>query len=149
MALAGWSGWDAEKLRPWQRRILPDGWFLAVHRESDQIVATAMALMDVGEFGKTGGELGWVAADPAHRGQGLGRAVVAAATTRMIAAGYRHVHLYTEPWRLAALKTYLRLGYVPLLKKSDAQTRWRGICDQLDWPFEPTVWQAWEEPAAT
>jgi hypothetical protein len=28
MELAGWPGWDVDKLRPWQERILPQGWFL-------------------------------------------------------------------------------------------------------------------------
>lgn len=44
MELAGWPGWDAEKLRPWRERILPRGWFVVVHDASGEIVATAMAL---------------------------------------------------------------------------------------------------------
>lgn len=44
MALAGWPGWDDKKLEPWLSNVLPEGWFMAIHEESDQIVATAMAL---------------------------------------------------------------------------------------------------------
>lgn len=29
--------------------------------------------------------------------------------------GYHYIHLYTEDWRFAALKTYLKLGYIPYL----------------------------------
>ena len=44
MELAGWPGWDDEVLWPWLSKILPEGWFMAIHEESSQIVATAMAL---------------------------------------------------------------------------------------------------------
>ena len=115
MALAGWPGWDDDKLRPWLARIPPGGWFMAVHDQSGDMVATAMALHDHSDLHPFGGELGWVAGDPAHAGKGLGMAVCAAVTGRLIAAGYRDIHLYTEHWRLAAIKTYLKLGYIPLL----------------------------------
>jgi mycothiol synthase len=140
MALAGWPGWDAETLQPWLERMLPEGWFLAIHQGSNQIVATAMALRDCSEFGDPGGELGWVASDPVHRGQGLGLLVSAAVTRRLLAERYQSVHLYTEPWRLAALKTYLKLGYVPLLATLEAPEPWPAICAQLQWPFTPQVW---------
>ncbi len=141
MELAGWPGWNAEKLRPWRERILPRGWFMVVHRASGQIVATAMALRDCREFGCQGGELGWVACVPEHRGKGLGMAVSAAATARLIEEGYRHIHLYTEDWRFAALKTYLKLGYVPLLYAPEMLERWQVACARLHWPFTPQLWQ--------
>jgi mycothiol synthase len=142
MALAGWPDWDDARLRPWAARLLPDGWFMAVHRASDTIVATAMALRDCGEFGVEGGELGWVAANPVQLGKRLGTSVSAAVTTRLLAARYRHIHLYTEVWRLAAVKTYLKLGYVPLLYAPEMPERWRTICDQVAWPFTPEAWKA-------
>ncbi len=137
MEQAGWPGWNADKLRPWQMRILPAGWFMAVHAESGSIVATAMALRDQGEFHSPGGELGWLAGDPAHAGKHLGLAVSAAVTVRFLDEGYRHIHLYTEDWRLAALKTYLELGYLPLLYLPEMRQRWQTICTQLQWPFTP------------
>jgi mycothiol synthase len=145
MALAGWPGWDMEKLKPWLYRILPEGWFMAVHTASDQIVATVMATHDPTWLHPFCAELGWVAADPAHTGKGLGTAVVAAATACMIAAGYTHVHLYTEPYRLAALKIYLKLGYVPYLSAPGEVELWHEICEQLAWPFTPDEWAHAEE----
>ena len=142
MALAGWPGWDAETLHPWRERLLPAGWFMAVHDGSREIVATAMALRDCSEFGRQGGEVGWVACAPDHRGQGLGTVVSAAATARCLAEGYGDVHLYTEDRRLAALKIYLRLGYQPLLYAPDMADRWRAICAQLGWPFTPKKWRS-------
>lgn len=140
MALAGWPGWDDAKLSPWFPRMLTAGWFMLLHEQSRQIVATAMALSDMQEFGETGGELGWVASDLTHAGQGLGRAVSAAATARMIQAGYRHIHLYTEDFRLAAIKTYLKLGYQPYLDLPEMTARWQAVCAQLAWPFTPQRW---------
>jgi len=140
MELAGWPGWNDEKLQPWLPRILPGGWFMAVHKESGEIVATAMSLHS--EVYPSGGELGWLAGDPAHAGKGLGMVVSAAVTARFIAAGYRNIHLYTEDYRLPALKTYLELGYIPFLYTPEMPERWRAICAQLQWPFTPEVWRS-------
>jgi len=142
MELAGWPGWSTEKLQPWRERILPQGWFMGIHDKSSEIVATGMAFRDRSEFGRQGGEIGWIATDPAHWGKGLGLAVSAAATTRLIEEGYHDIHLYTEDWRLAALKTYLKLGYIPFLHMPEMLERWRTICAQLQWPFTPEKWKS-------
>ncbi len=142
MELAGWPGWNDEKLKPWMARIPPGSWFMAVHDESSEIVATAMGLHDHSEQHPFGGELGWVAGDPAHAGKDLGMAVCAAVTARLIGTGYSDIHLYTEHWRLAALKTYLNLGYVPFLYTLEMPERWREICAQVQWPFTPEGWRS-------
>jgi len=142
MELAGWPEWNDEKLRPWLLRILPEGWFMAIHEESSEIVATAMALHDHTWLFPFCGEVGWLAGNPAHAGKGLGMAVSAAVTARFIEAGYRNIHLHTEHWRLAALKIYLKLGYIPFLYTSEMPERWRAICAQLQWPFTPEVWMS-------
>ncbi len=142
MAIAGWKGWNDDKLRPWLPRILPDGWIMVIEETSGKIVATAMALRDESEFGSAGGELGWLASDLAHANKGLGMTVSAAVTARLIQEGCRHIHLYTEHWRLAALKTYLKLGYVPYLYMPEMLERWRAICEQLQWEFTPEVWKS-------
>jgi mycothiol synthase len=145
MELAGWPGWNDGRLQPWISRVLPEGWLLAVHEESNEIVASAMALHSHSELHPFGGELGWLAGDPAHAGRGLGLAVSAAVTARFIEAGYRNIHLYTEDWRLPALKTYLKLGYVPFLFSPEMPERWQAICVQLQWPFTPETWKSSRE----
>lgn len=144
MALAGWPGWDDAKLKPYLARTLPDAWFLAVHEESDLIVASAMGIHDHSEQHPFGGELGWVAGDPAHAGKGLGAAVCGAVTARLLSIGYRDIHLYTDDWRLPALKTYLKLGYEPLLCGPDMAARWLLICARLGWPYTPEAWPTWQ-----
>jgi GNAT superfamily N-acetyltransferase len=82
-----------------------------------------------------GGELGWVAGDPDHRGKGLGGCVCAAATRRLLEAGYSDIFLRTDDFRLAAIKTYLTLGYVPLLFAPDMAARWKEVFRQLGMTF--------------
>jgi mycothiol synthase len=140
MALAGWPGWNDGRLQHWIGRILPYGWFMVIHKATDQIVATAMAVHSHEDNHPFGGELGWVASDPVHKGRGLGKVVCAAVTTRFIHAGYRHIHLYSEDFRLPALKTYLTLGYVPFIYTREMDRRWEMICNQLYWPYTPDEW---------
>jgi len=140
MELAGWPGWDAEQLRPWQEAGFEDCWFFAVETVSGKIVASAMGVHDPTDPNPEGSELGWVAGDPDHAGRGLGRAVCAAVTRRLIELGRRDIYLNTDDWRLPALKTYFKLGYVPLLFLPEMAERWQVICGQLDWPFTPEKW---------
>lgn len=138
MELAGWPGWDEEVLQPWLPRILPKGWFMAIHEENDEIIASAMALHS--DVYPSGGELGWLTGDPAHAGKGLGLAVSTAVIARFIEEGSRNIHLYTEDYRLAALKIYLKLGFAPFLYAPGMLERWRAIYHQLGWPFTPETW---------
>jgi len=140
MTLAGFTGWDLERLSPTLATILPDGWFLIVDQATQEIVATAMATHHPSEFHPFGGELGWVAAHPAHAGKGLGWSVCAAVTARFLRGGYKNIYLRTDDWRLPALKTYLNLGYQPFLFAPDMVERWEAICTQLRWPFTPDLW---------
>ena len=138
MELAGWPAWNEDVLQPWLPRILPRGWFMAIHEDSSEIVASAMALHS--DVYPSGGELGWLAGDPAHAGKGLGLAVSAAVVGRFIEEGFHVIHLYTENYRLAALKVYLVLGFVPFLYTPEMLELWRVICHQLGWPFAPETW---------
>lgn len=142
MDRAGFEDWNDEILRPWLAKILPAGWFFVEHQLSDQIVATAMTTHNPSTLHPFGGELSWVAADPAHRGNGLGTAVCSAVVARFLAAGYRNIYLKTDDWRLPALKIYLTLGFLPLLYTPEMEQRWQIVCQQLDWPFTPAAWPA-------
>jgi len=135
MAKAGFDEWDHTRVSRTLRRILPGGFFVIVHRKSGTPVATAMALHGPSELHPYGGELAWVAGDPGHRGKGLGMAVCAAVTARLVGAGYRRIYLMTDDWRLPAIKTYLKLGYEPLLYRGDMADRWRKVLQQLNWPL--------------
>ena len=140
MVKAGFADWTTEKLPPWLKRVLPDGFFVIEHVPTGALAATAMASHNPSDLHPCGGELGWVAGDPAHKGSGLGLAVCAAATARFLGAGYRRIYLQTDDWRLAAIKVYLKMGFVPLLHAPDMAGRWRALCEKLGWDFTPEKW---------
>ena len=140
MARAGFEGWNEEKLQPYLAKILPAGWFMAVHCSSRELVATAMATHNPAAWHPFGGELGWVAGAPSHAGHGLGKLVCAAVTVRFLRAGYRNIYLRTDDHRLPAIKVYLALGYLPFLCATDMRRRWTEVFQRLDWPCRPDAW---------
>jgi len=142
MALSGWLGWDDKKLEPWLKRIPPRSWFMLVYQPEQKIVATAMGLHDHTHWHPFGSELGWVASDPDYRGIGLGAICCSAVVRRLLAAGYTNIHLYTEDFRLAALKTYLLLGFTPRTETPAALERWRIVCAAVGSPFTPDLWHS-------
>jgi len=135
MRSAGFADWTEAALDGALERCLPSGLFLIVQSADGPPVATAMALHNPCEHHPSGGELGWVAADPEHRGKGLGYCVCAAATARFLDAGYGDLYLRTDDFRLPAIKTYLNLGWVPFLFAPNMQDRWRTVCRQLGLDF--------------
>jgi mycothiol synthase len=134
-ALLGTAGMDRCRLDYWEQHLLPGGFFVIEHTPSKALVATCMASHHPAPRHPRAGNLGWLAADPAHAGHGLGRAAAAAVTARLIAGGYRRIYLETHDFRLAAIRIYLAMGWVPLLYQDDMQPRWRAVHQQLGLPF--------------
>jgi mycothiol synthase len=66
--------------------------------------------------------------------------VVALAVARLIEAGYSHIFVGVQGWRLPAVKCYLRLGFVPLLHADGLLPRWRRICSQIGWTVREAEW---------
>lgn len=131
---AGFTDWSHDTLRAVRRTLLPGGLFVVRHGPSGAVVATANANHPPMPRYPEAGELGWVAADPAHAGRGLGRAVCAAALARFHAAGFRHIYLCTDDHRLPAIHVYLDLGFEPDLYREDMAERWANVRRQLARP---------------
>jgi mycothiol synthase len=125
--------WDIARAEPYfaaeSRMPLEGAFFITV---GDTPVATAqLHLKPEGPYAPTP-ELGWVAVDPAHRGQALG-AVACLAVMRYAAShGYGEIFLLTDDWRLPAIRTYLKLGFEPWLADVSHPDRWRRIFEELD-----------------
>jgi GNAT superfamily N-acetyltransferase len=133
MDRAGFGGWTHERVAGMLRRVLPDGFLLLVHRPTGRLAATAMAVHGPTERHPYGGELSWVAGDPDHKGRGLGMVICAAVTERLRRAGYRNIYLLTDDWRHPAIKTYLKLGFRPLLFDAGMKERWDRVYEALGW----------------
>ncbi len=72
-----------------------------------------------------------VAVDPAHRGKGLGRALVVAVLRRFRELGYRAATLQTDDFRLSAIGLYLDLGFRPAMTDESHPARWEAVLAQL------------------
>ena len=80
------------------------------------------------------GYLHYVAVLPEARGQHLGYWVSLAALHQMRREGNASALLETQDHRLPAIKTYLRLGFVPdLTSHPSYPARWENILAQLRW----------------
>jgi mycothiol synthase len=126
-----------------QDRIVPGGAFVIAQADGGRPVATASASHNpraTRHYFPFGGEVGYVTVDPAHRGNGLGKAVVTLAVGRLIEAGYRHIFVGVQGWRLAAVKCYFGVGFVPLLHGGELLPRWQRICKRIGWPDRDAEW---------
>lgn len=89
-------------------------------------VATASAMLSpTGPEGS--GTLFWVAAEGAHGGRRLGYAVSLAVLHEFVQYGCHDADLLTDDDRIPAIKTYLKLGFVPVYRDDTHPARWAEI----------------------
>jgi mycothiol synthase len=137
--------WGEAQLRLWLERYrslaLQDGILVATDGETGAPAATAGSIAhDRDGLFPGGGQLAWVATVPAHRGRGLATWLSALATARLCRDGFTNIFLCTGDDLTAAIRVYLRLGYLPCLYASDQPKRWARICAAIGHPFEPVRW---------
>lgn len=78
-----------------------------------------------------------VASDPNARGRGIGHAMLAKTLSMIEERGMKRIDLRTDDWRLAAVKTYLDAGFLPVLlcdPESDHAARWDKVRADLSYP---------------
>lgn len=140
LVAAGFAEWNLETFAQWLDRTLPDGLWLVEHVATRQVVCCTWAVHAPKPLYPFGGELGWVGCRPEHTGHGLARVTCAAVVRRFRQAGYRCLYLQTDDHRLPAIKTYLKLGWIPNLVEADMPGRWQAICEKLGWPCTLEAW---------
>ena len=139
-ALLGAAGMPPCPLDYWEAHLLPNGFFVVEHEATHSLAAACFASHHPAPRHPRGGNLGWLVAHPQHAGRSLGRTVSAAVTARLIDAGYRAIYLETHDFRVAAIRIYLSMGWVPLLYLPEMAERWLAVCEQLQWPYTPGAW---------
>jgi mycothiol synthase len=144
-ALLAWEGWamSDRQGQEYRDRLVPNGLFVIFHTGSNVLVASAGAVHNPNPgryYFPFGGELGELIVHPEHRRRGLGSTASALVVRRLLAAGYESIRVGVQGFRLAAIKTYLRLGFVPFLHHEDLFVRWQRICGQIGWPYTPDEW---------
>ena len=131
MNRAGFVDWNENSLKETLSKTLPEGLFFVEHHKTGRLVASAVATHKSSEQHPFGGELGWVVSDPEYRGKGFGLIVCAAVVRRFLGAGYKDIYLQTDDFRLPAIKTYLKIGFVPLFFAADMERRWQKVGEKL------------------
>ncbi len=104
---------------------------------NDEPVATASAWYKE-KFGADAGYIHMVGVLPGHQGRRLGYWVNMAALQQFVAENRKSAVLQTDDSRLAAIKTYIRLGFEPYLIHENQRDRWHeifaalGIADEFN-----------------
>ena len=69
-------------------------------------------------------EIGWVAVEPTYQGQGLGKYIVHAALAKALTLSLCPIRLFTDDYRLKAIKLYLSLGFEADLTDENTKKSW-------------------------
>jgi len=121
--------WTSDKLR----RVLidaPDVKRIIVIEFAGLPVATASARLMPDQHPGSG-YIHWVAVDPAHRGQRLGTIVTLACLYAFREFGCKDAVLETDDHRLAAIRIYQELGFLPEERHPSHAERWAIVIANL------------------
>jgi GNAT superfamily N-acetyltransferase len=97
-------------------------------------VATVGAWYGTDDFDRWG-RIHWLYVLPDWQGQGLGRALLTFALHRLAELGHDRAYLTTSTGRPAAIRLYLRYGFVPDLTFEDTEETWKGFLPSIDRPL--------------
>lgn len=116
--------------------LYPEGIFLAVDKNG-VIAGTATGVLKDKERANLG-YVHMVCVRPAYRGMGLGGHLSAAVLKYLADNACTDVYLTTDDFRIPAIKTYLSLGFLPVIENDEIKARWTAIMksigkDRLDY----------------
>ena len=124
-----WDRGRLDRMKAGERAPLPlDGVFFVTANSNP--VGTACVFLYESKRG-TYSEFGWLAVDPEWRGRGLGEILTRKALFFAGEQLHHHVFLKTEEFRLAAIKTYLKVGFQPEMVDSTHCGRWTKLREHL------------------
>ena len=119
---------------------LPSGFWVAEHRPTGSVVASATAGIFPLAQHPIGHSLYWAFCHNSHRGTGIGQATIAAATEILADCTANYSYLSTDDFRLPAIDIYLKLGWKPLLFDAMQAQRWSNVFSNLNRKFDPSAW---------
>lgn len=132
--MSGFTEWDRAKLDEYlsgpAKKVM-----LLVDKASGTFAqaASAEAYIEEGT-----GQFGWLLSNPTYRGRGLGRPISIATMQALKEVGFKRFVIFTDDFRVPALRIYLKLGWHPVYHADDMEGRWDAIGRQLKLDFTPT-----------
>lgn len=123
--------WDEARVRC-ELTAAPDVRAVYVVSWGDRPVATAASRAFPARF-PGAGYVHWVGTDPAHRRRGLASALVACVLRDFMKRGEAAAVLETDDFRLPAIRTYLKFGFLPVYGVGDEahDDRWAAVFERL------------------
>jgi mycothiol synthase len=103
--------WDVTRVKT-DLTEAPDVHAVYVVTYQGEIVSTASSQLRA-KHTTSSGYVHWVGTLPEHRGKGLAYILVARVLQDFVERGYTGAYLETQPFRHAAIKTYMKLGFTP------------------------------------
>ena len=107
--------------------FLREGDILFAEDASGEKIATACGML----LPSSEGYLHWICAKPQARGSGVASALILHMASVLLTRGASCVFLTTDDHRLAAIKTYLRIGLRPVIDNQEMEERWKRIFKEL------------------
>jgi mycothiol synthase len=131
LTLAFDETWDEDRAKK-ELIQAPDVHAVYVVTHQDQIVSTASSQIRAAHSA-TSGYVHWVGTHPDYRGKRLAYALVVRVLQDFAERGYQDAYLETQPFRLPAIKTYLKLGFIPVyeVEGSNHQAIWSAVFQNL------------------
>jgi len=107
--------------------------------DGDKIIATGTALCTHNQPDGYG-YVHMIAADKNYSGKRLGYEITAAVIRRLRDDGFEKAELNTDDFRLPAIKSYLRLGFIPDLSRDETMRgRWEKIYEIFGWELKEYI----------
>jgi mycothiol synthase len=124
--------WNLERLKKTilDNILSPDGIFFCIF--DDKIIGTACGL-DKGYYNdKKIAELGWVCVDKNHRGKNLSYNLCFCVIEFLKMKNYQIIFLLTDKWRIPAIMTYFKLGFIPVIEVEEDFLNWDEVSKNLN-----------------
>jgi len=115
---------------------LPNGRVVIENQQTKEIIGTFLSRHNFDGLHHYSAQLDWLTVKTKYRGNHLGLILTAHLVKQSFKSGYNIVFVATNDNRLAAISTYLKLGFLPNLFNSNQIIRWKKIFKNLNIDFD-------------
>lgn len=91
----------------------------------------AATLAVICDYDKKQGYIHMVGCKPGFRGRGIGNKLAMQAVCTLVSAGMETAYLTTDDFRIPAIKSYLKAGFVPDIKDEEHKKRWENVFNTI------------------